>query len=147
MQAAWASDINSLQKPWVRSPQARPHLADLIAFLLDVSSSDPSRQSQFERLVLAAKTRLRPFVFSAIAQAANLNFLAILFVACVRVFCVLLVIGHTHTHGFFLFFSLSKTFQSRVPLSLFSFQFTFRIRLKLEMGFNLKKCPILFAVR
>ena len=39
----WVSDLNSDQKPWVRTPQGKQHVADYIAFILDVSRAERVR--------------------------------------------------------------------------------------------------------
>ena len=66
LQFAWVSDYNDLNKPWVSSNVARPHLADWIAFCLD----KPARLQKMNKVLYQSKTLLASSALGVVSELA-----------------------------------------------------------------------------
>jgi len=63
----WVSDLNSDQKPWVRTPQGKQHVADYIAFILDMSRAERVRVN---KEMVAAKKYYWSSALDVVSQVA-----------------------------------------------------------------------------
>ena len=63
---AWAADQSDLNKPWITSPGARPHVVDWLAFCLD----KPARLQKTNKRVYNIKTQLASGALEVLSQIA-----------------------------------------------------------------------------
>ena len=64
----WSADVNDPSVPWISSPGMRPHLADWVAFILDLPQTDRIRK--IFREVTEAKKNYMPAALGILSQLA-----------------------------------------------------------------------------
>ena len=67
----WAFEVNQQSVPWVSSPGEKPHLADWLAFVLDVPQTERIRSYQGRRAIIEAKKIYAGSALGILTQLAH----------------------------------------------------------------------------